>query len=33
MPVNQAYITQVGNGFTATITQAGSDNHAGIYQH
>jgi hypothetical protein len=30
---NTAYIRQHGDGFVAAITQAGMDNHAGIYQH
>lgn len=30
---NTAYINQVGNGFVASITQSGSDNHAGTNQH
>lgn len=30
---NTAYIRQIGNGFVATITQVGMDNHAGVYQH
>ena len=30
---NSAYIRQVGDGFVASITQSGSGNQAGIYQH
>lgn len=30
---NSGHITQIGNGFTATLGQNGAGNHAGIYQH
>lgn len=30
---NTAYLTQIGSGFVASIAQAGSRNHAGLYQH
>ena len=30
---NTARITQIGEGFVASITQTGSGNSAGIYQH
>ena len=32
-PPNAACITQSGNGLSAAIAQAGSDNRVGIYQH